>query len=54
MKYAVILLKTRSVPAKAQLSQAFQKLYYREPSEVELASMKLDMLSENVIILVER
>ena len=51
MKYAVILLKARSMPVKTQLSQAFQKLYYREPTEDELASMKLDMLNENVILM---
>lgn len=41
------------MPPKEQLVVAFRNLYYRDPTPDELASMKLDVSNENVIILVE-
>ena len=54
MLCGVNLMKaSHRLPPKEQLVAAFQKLYYREPTTDELASMKIDMMNENVMILVE-
>jgi hypothetical protein len=48
-----LMSASHRMPPKEKLVAAFQKLYYRDPTTNELASMKLDMQNENVILLVE-